>query len=151
MQTVYSSLAFPQYTMTYQEKNLTSFLDQLAFDDDFYDVYYSDETLQELAKDFLDTYAIPFDENCDYRNGQNDEGNYYCDMASERADSQVDIYNARLRKTAPDFQYFIQEALEEFGYDQKRGIIGTFQMGQYLYYSRFAGYVLNQLETYMKA
>ncbi len=135
--------------MTYQKKNIKNFLEQLEFEDDFYDAYYFDAELQELAQDFLESYDISCKKDCDYRNDQNDEGHYYCDLSTERSDSKVDIYNANLRKTASNFEYFIQDALEEFGYDKKRGIIGTFQMGQYLYYSRFSAYVLNQLETYM--
>ena len=136
--------------MTYKNNTLSHFLEQLIFEDDFYDVY-NDDHLHDLAFDFLDSYNITLKKNCDYRNEQTENGDYYCDIASERADSQVDIYNANLRKSASDFEYFIQDALEEFGFQKERGIIGVFQMGQYLYYSRFAYFILNQLETYMKA
>ena len=123
--------------MTYFEKTTTNFLKQLEFEIDYYDVY-SKEELTEQARYFLDAYEITINENCDYRNDQNEDGHYYCDVASEWADSMVDIYNSDLWEKAPKFQWWIQDAIDEFDYDKKRGIIGLFQMGQYLYYSRFA-------------
>lgn len=61
------------------EKTIENFLEELVFDDDFYDVYYTDELL-ECAKDFICDYDITIRENCDYRNDQDENGNYYCDI-----------------------------------------------------------------------
>jgi|GEM_PF-3464965 len=134
--------------MTTVEKSMKDFLENVQFETEFYDVYSEDE-LYELSEDFLKSYDISLQSECDYRNDQNEDGHYYCDLASERADGQVDIYNYELRKKAGKFSEFIEEALSEFGYNKKRGIIGTFQMGQYLYYSRLSGYLLNELGSYM--
>lgn len=108
--------------MTNTTKSLEAFFEQLTFEDDLYDVYYEDELLQN-AKYFLDEYDVQIHKGCDYRNDQNEDGFYYCDMAMERADSQVDIYHSQLWKKAKDFQYFIEEAISDYGFDKKRGII----------------------------
>lgn len=99
--------------MTYSEKSIENFLEQLAFDSDFYDVLTTSELL-EYAKDFLQSYDITIVEGCDYRNDQNENGHYYCDLASEWADSQVDIYNSDLWEKAPKFQRWIEEAINDF-------------------------------------
>lgn len=99
--------------MTYFEKSVENFLEQLVFDFDFYDVLSSSE-LQDYTRDFLSSYDIEIAEGCDYRNDQNQSGHYFCDMASERADSQVDIYNADLWEKASKFQCWIEDAINEF-------------------------------------
>lgn len=58
--------------MTYPRKSIENFLEQLAFDTDFYDVLTSSELL-EFTKDFLSNYNIEITEGCDYRNDQNKE------------------------------------------------------------------------------
>ena len=136
--------------MTYFEKSIENFLHQLEFDADFYNVFYTSD-LQDLAKDFLSSYDIEITEGCDYRNDKTQNGRYYCDIASERADSQVDIYNCDLWKKAPDFQYWIEDAINDFWFDKSRGMIGLFQMGQYLYYSQFSWFILDKLADYAKA
>ena len=98
--------------MIYHEKSIENFLEQLAFDSDFYDVY-SHSQLLEYAQDFIQSYEINIVEG-DYRNDQNKEGHYYCDLASEWADSQVDIYNSDLWEKAPKFQWWIEEAINDF-------------------------------------
>lgn len=123
--------------MTYFEKSIENFLHQLEFDADFYNVFYTSD-LQNLAKDFLSSYDLEITEDCDYRNDKNQNGRYYCDIASERADSQVDIYNCDLWKKAPDFQLWIEEAISYFWSDKPQNLINVFQMGQYLYYSQFS-------------
>ena len=136
--------------MTYFEKSIENFLEQLEFDVDFYNVFYTSD-LQDLAKDFLSSYDIEITEGCDYRNDKNSNGHYYCDIASERADSQVDIYYSDLWGKAPKFQYWIEDAINEFWFDKSRGMIGLFQMGQYLYYSQLSWYILNKLVDYAQA
>jgi hypothetical protein len=89
--------------MTYFEKSIENFIKQLEFDTDFYDVLTTCELL-EFTKDFLSNYDIEIIEGCDYRNDQNKDGHYYCDLASEFADSMVDIYNSDLWGKAPKFQ-----------------------------------------------
>ena len=98
--------------MIYFEKSIEYFLEKLAFDSDFYDVY-SHSQLLEYAQDFIQSYEINIVEG-DYRNDQNKEGHYYCDLASEWADSQVDIYNSDLWEKAPKFQWWIEEAINDF-------------------------------------
>ncbi|MBB4807084.1 hypothetical protein HNP38_002388 [Chryseobacterium defluvii] len=99
--------------MTYFEKTTENFLKQLQFDADFYDVYSKEELLQH-ADYFLDTYDIKLKDDCDYRNEQNENGHYFCDLASERADSMTDIYHSLLWKNAYKFHDFIDEAIDEF-------------------------------------
>lgn len=99
--------------MTYFEKSIENFLEQLEFDSDFYGVLTNSELL-EFAKDFLSSYDIEIIEGCDYRNDQNQSGHYCCDLASEWADSQVDIYNSDLWEKAPKFQLWNEDALNEF-------------------------------------
>ena len=99
--------------MSYFEKTTENFLKQLEFDADFYDVFSTQELIQHAGY-FLDTYDITIKEGCDYRNDQNENGWYYCDLASERADSMVDIYHSDLWEKASAFQCFIEEAINEF-------------------------------------
>ena len=135
--------------MIYFEKSIEYFLEKLAFDSDFYDVY-SHSQLLEYAQDFIQSYEINIVEG-DYRNDQNKEGHYYCDLASEWADSQVDIYNSDLWEKAPKFQWWIEEAINDFWFDKSRGMTGLLQIGQYLYYSALAWDILNSLADYVKA
>jgi len=44
----------------------------------------------------------------------NDTKNWYCYLASEWADSQVDIYNSDLWEKAPKFQWWIEDAINDF-------------------------------------
>jgi len=100
--------------MTYPRKSIAHFLDEhLTFDTDFYDVLTTSELL-EFTKEFLSNYNIEITEDCDYRNDQNKDGNYYCDLASEYADRQVDVYYGSLWEKAPKFQWWIDDALNEF-------------------------------------
>lgn len=100
--------------MTYPRKSIEHFLDEhLTFDTDFYDVLTTSELL-EFAKEFLSNYNIEITEGCDYRNDQNKDGNYYCDLASEYADRQVDVYYGSLWEKAPKFQWWTEDALNEF-------------------------------------
>lgn len=99
--------------MTYFEKSIEKFLKHLAFDSDFYNVY-SHSQLLEYAQDFLQSYDITIVNGSDYRNNQTDNGYYYCDLASEWADSQVDIYNSDLWEKAPKFQWWIEDAINDF-------------------------------------
>jgi hypothetical protein len=99
--------------MTYFEKSIENFIKQLEFDTDFYDVLTTCELL-EFTKDFLSNYDIEITEGCDYRNDQNKDGHYYCDLASEYADRRVDVYYGSLWEKAPKFQWWIDDALNEF-------------------------------------
>lgn len=103
--------------MTYTEKTIENFLGELHFDDDFY-IDLEDSPIC-FATDFLESYSIDVETDCDYRNDQNEDGHYYCDLASERADSQVEIYYNDLWKSAPKFQDYINDGLEQFDYDKK--------------------------------
>ena len=80
---------------------------------DFYDVL-SGPQLMDYTRDFISSYDIVIAEGCDYRNDKNDSGRYYCDIASERADSQIDIYDCDLWEKAPKFQCRIEDAINEF-------------------------------------
>lgn len=136
--------------MSYFIKTTESFLKQLQFDADFYDVYSKEELLQH-ADYLLDACDITIKEGCDYWIDQNENEHYYCDLASEWAGSMIDIYHSDLWEKAPKFQCYIEEAINDFWFDKSRSLTDIFEMGQYLYYDWLAGYVLNQLTDYVKA
>lgn len=119
------------------KKTLAEFYEVLHFDKDFLQVENHDLLLGYVT-DFFETYDIQLLEDCDYRNDTNQHGDYYCDLSSEWADSMVDIYNRELLRKIYKFQYFIDDAIEEFGVPNTPNSIDLARMGQYLFYSRVA-------------
>lgn len=88
-------------------------------------------------------------EESDLWNDKNKNLNYFCDMASEWADKEVDIYYNDLYKKAGIFSYYVEEAIGEFGFDKERGFVGLLQSGQYLFYSQFANNVLTLAKQWL--
>jgi len=78
------------------------------------------EALKELALDFLTSYDVR-DEDLtqyqedgnDFRNDQTKEGYYRCDISSEWADSQVDIYYSELYQKVRDYADHIEDRITE--------------------------------------
>lgn len=62
------------------------------------------------------------------------ESSCICDIITELADSEVDIYNSDLLKWAGDNSSYIDDAINEFG-TEKTDFYKIIQMGQYLYYN----------------
>lgn len=71
------------------------------------------------------------------------------DALHEWADNNVDIYNYHLYRKAAIFSEYIEDALAEFGYDEKKGLVGILSMGQYFFYESLGREILQQLENYL--
>lgn len=82
--------------------------------------------IEDLKKDlYLGDFGEYF---VDYNNG------YICDIISEIADNNVDIYNYDLIEWAKDNYNYIDDAVAEFGVDtQNFDFWGIIRQGQYLY------------------
>lgn len=82
--------------------------------------------IEDLKKDlYLGDFGEYF---VDYDNG------YICDIISEIADNNVDIYNYDLIEWAKDNYNYIDNAVAEFGVDaQNFDFWGIIRQGQYLY------------------
>lgn len=65
--------------------------------------------------------------------GSYDTG-YIDDAIAECADNQVDIYYSDLWDWANGNEGYIDDAIDEFGWNKEKGIIGAIQMGQYKMY-----------------
>jgi len=68
---------------------------------------------------------------------ENDSG-YICDIISNVADNNVDIYTAGLLEWIGQNNnfYYIEDAINEFGAPEKFDILQAIRMGQYLCYER---------------
>lgn len=88
-------------------------------------------------------------EESDLWNDKNKNLNYFCDMASEWADREVDIYNNDLYRKSATFASYVDDAIEEFGFNKERGFIGLLQSGQYLFYSQVANNVLTLAKQWL--
>jgi hypothetical protein len=113
---------------------------------------------KDKVDDFFDSYELlsenePLDEAAkrDYWNDQTPRGNYYCDVASEWADSQVNIYYSDLWAQAKEFREWTERAFEE-GYIDPTSkdftLEEAFQAGEYLFYLDLANSVFNSINEY---
>lgn len=88
--------------------------------------------IEELKKDLF-TGEIG-DNLCDYSSG------YICDIISEIADNNVDIYNYDLLEWAKGNYSYIEDAIDELGTPTDRqgraDFIGMIRQGQYIYYEQ---------------
>ena len=71
------------------------------------------------------------------------------DLVTEWADGQVDIYNYTLYQKAAIFASYTEDALAEYGYDEKTGLIGILISGQYFFYEQLGNEIIAQLEKYL--
>lgn len=87
--------------------------------------------IEELKKDLF-TGEIG-DNLCDYSSG------YICDVISEIADNNVDIYTYDLLEWAKGNYSYIEDAIDELGTPTdsqgRADFIGMIRQGQYIYYS----------------
>ena len=91
------------------------------------------ELLEEIKKD-----GVYFDEEdiidlviefAEHSNG------YICDIISSVADNNVDIYNYNLWEWAKNNEYYIEEAVKNYGIDERNfDLIRLFKYGQFEYY-----------------
>ncbi len=88
--------------------------------------------IEELKKDLF-TGEIG-DNLCDYSSG------YICDVISEIADNNVDIYTYDLLEWAKGNYSYIEEAIDELGTPTdsqgRADFIGMIRQGQYIYYTQ---------------
>ena len=93
-------------------------------------------------------YYIDYKNN-DFWNDQNLNWHYFCDLISERADSEVDIYNDNLWESAPIFREYSERAIEEWMIDTKNvDLIKIFQVWQYMFYNELWNNILNKCEEF---
>lgn len=67
------------------------------------------------------------------------DSGYVCDVISEIADNNVDIYNYDLLEWAKNNYSYIEEAIDQFGFPQENGRADFFRaimQGQYLAYEQ---------------
>lgn len=119
-----------------------------------------DEIVKNKINNFLSDYGVEAEDLREYKEQNNDfwndgdkDGRCWCDIAQEQADGVCSIYNYTLWQEAPILSDYIEEALNEFGFEgcgvKERGIIGIFQMGQYHFYSGFYNEVLSNIKKYV--
>ncbi len=74
------------------------------------------------------------------------------DVISELADSKVDIYNYDLRKWSVDNYGYIEDAIAEFGIDEKNpDFHKVIQMGQYYAHSNEFYTLVQEFKDYIEA
>lgn len=93
------------------------------------------ELLEEIKKD-----GVYFDEEdiidlviefSEHSNG------YICDIISSVADNNVDIYNYKLWEWAKNNESYIEEAVAEYGINERNfDLMQLFRSGQYNYYTQ---------------
>lgn len=87
------------------------------------------------------------------------DNGYLCDVLTEIADNNVDIYNADLLEWAKDNYYYIEEAIDEYGFPKVNGqadFMRAIMQGQFYYnekdlfenlYDIVENYILNYIEN----
>lgn len=102
--------------------------------------------VKERRKELENNYELESILYCfaDYSNG------YICDIITEVCDNNVDIYNSDLWEWAKDNEYYIEQAINEFGIDSNNfDLIGLFQQGQYFYYEETCYKNLDDIIEYL--
>lgn len=93
------------------------------------------EMLEERKEDLkwrMNDLAVDFSADYDLQTSS-----YFCDLFTEYADSQVDIYASDLFEWAKSNYEYIEEAVEEFGIDSRNfDFLRVIQSGQLLYNER---------------
>lgn len=117
------------------------------------------ESVQNAINDVLENldinesnYPTYLQENNDFWNDQNQNGHYFCDLISEWADSQVDIYYYNIRKNSCNFADFEDDFALNYGGDcisrmiQDGGVPKLLQGIQYEAYHQFASTVVDLIK-----
>lgn len=80
----------------------------------------------------------------DYSNG------YICDIIAEVCDNNIDIYNSELWDWAKGNDYYIEEAVRNFGIDDNNfNLMQLFRQGQYYYYDEICYKNLDDIIEYL--
>lgn len=75
---------------------------------------------------------------------------YIYDIIMEVCDDKIDIYNSDLWDWAKDNEYYIEEAINEFGIDSNNfDLTKLFQQGQYFYYDKICYNNLDDIIEYL--
>lgn len=75
---------------------------------------------------------------------------YIGDIITEVCDNNVDIYNNDLWEWSKDNEYYIEQAITEFGIDSNNfDLIKLFQQGQYLYFQETCYNNLDDIIEYL--
>lgn len=100
------------------------------------------ERIKELENKYeLDEIIYKFD---GYNSG------YICDIITEVCDNNIDIYNSNLWEWAKDNEYYIEEAVRNYGIDKNNfDLMRLFQMGQYYYYNEICYNNLDDIIEYL--
>ena len=102
--------------------------------------------VKERRKELENNYELESILYCfaDYSNG------YICDIITEICDNNVDIYNSDLWEWAKDNEYYIEQAINEYGIDSNNfDLIRLFQQGQYYYYEEICYKNLDDIIEYL--
>jgi hypothetical protein len=90
------------------------------------------------------------DELLSYLNDE--DGNYIGDTISELSDSKIDCYNHNLRLWAVDNYNYIEDAISEFGIDDKNpDFHKMIQQGQYYAYSNEFYNLVSEFKDYIES
>lgn len=93
------------------------------------------EMLEERKEDLkggMNDLSVDFSSDYDLQTSS-----YFCDLFTEYADSQVDIYTSDLFEWAKYNYEYIEEAVAEFGIDSRNfDFLGVLKSGQFLYNER---------------
>ena len=102
--------------------------------------------VKERRKELENKYEL---ENILYCFGDYSKG-YICDIITEVCDNNVDIYNSDLWDWAKDNEYYIEQAINEFGIDSNNfDLMGLFREGQYIYYQETCYNNLDDIIEYL--
>ena len=102
--------------------------------------------VKERRKELENKYELENILYCfaDYSNG------YICDIIMEVCDNNVDIYNSDLWEWAKGNDYYIEEAIKNFGIDSNNfNLMQLFQQGQYYYYEEICYNNLDDIIEYL--
>ena len=102
--------------------------------------------VKERRKELENNYELESILYCfaDYSNG------YICDIITEICDNNVDIYNSDLWEWAKDNEYYIEQAINEFGIDSNNfDLMQLFRQGQYYYYEEICYKNLDDIIEYL--
>ena len=115
---------------------------------------YKTDYIVSCAFDYLNDYTeIDFD---DIKTLQNLDFDQLDDTGYEYADSQCDIYFYKAYRTAALFAEYIDEVMENYGFegimpkDQSCPFYHLIVAGQNEFYSEFARFVLEELQTFIE-
>jgi hypothetical protein len=106
----------------------------------------SGEVEQFLSDIGIDEKTIKSYKGNDFWNDKNNDGQYWCDLSSELADSKVSIYYSDLWDNAKYYQEYTEQAIGEGLCEGVTEITKYFAAGEYKFWSGFYNEILRALE-----